>query len=77
MKRERNLLTPRKSSHGSFYERGVDGKGIAEIRAVGDEALFGGYSTEQMKKKVGCDEDRPLADFLSTVVIKAKVWQPK
>jgi transposase InsO family protein len=38
----------------------------------GDSALFGGYITLQMKKKLRISENRPLADFLPTITIKAK-----
>ena len=57
---------------GVVYERGVDGKGFARLRSKGDHALFGGYTTLQMKKKFGVPEKRPLADFLPTITIKAK-----
>lgn len=56
---------------GVLYERGVDSKGFALIRAKGDQALFG-LNTAKMKRRVGAPEKRPLADFLSTVAIKAK-----
>ncbi len=56
---------------GVLYERGVDAKGFAIIRAKGDRALFG-LDTAMMKRRVGAPEKRPLADFLSTVAIKAK-----
>ncbi len=38
----------------------------------GDEALFGGLSTQDMKKKLAVPGNRPLADFLPTITIKAK-----
>ena len=56
---------------GVLYERGVDSKGFAVIRAKGDRALFG-LDTAMMKRRVGAPEKRPLADFLSTIAIKAK-----
>lgn len=56
----------------NIYERGVDDAGFARIRSHGDEALFGGYSTKQMKEKLGVIESRPLADFLPTLTIAAK-----
>ncbi len=56
---------------GVIYERGVDSKGFAIIRAKGDRALFG-LDTAMMKRRVGAPEKRPLADFLSTIAIKAK-----
>src|SRR3990167_4730219 len=57
---------------GVVYERGVDGEGFARLRSKGDHALFGGYTTLEMKKKLGISEKRPLADFLPTITIKAK-----
>lgn len=56
---------------GVLYERGVDSKGFAIIRTKGDRALFG-LNTALMKRRVGAPDKRPLADFLSTVAIKAK-----
>lgn len=55
-----------------IYERGVDNKGFANIRSKGDWALFGEYNTLAMKHKLGIPENRPLADFLPTITIKAK-----
>ena len=55
-----------------IYERGVDSEGFCKIRSRGDSALFGGFSTLQMKKKLNMPEKRPLADFLPTIIIKAK-----
>ena len=57
---------------GIVYERGVDGQGFARLRSRGDQALFGGNTTLEMKKKLGIPEKRPLADFLPTITIKAK-----
>jgi DNA-damage-inducible protein D len=42
------------------------------LEAKGDEALFGGANTNDMKRKLGAPDSRPLADFLSTLAIKAK-----
>jgi DNA-damage-inducible protein D len=55
-----------------IYERGVDNQGFGRIRSKGDQALFGGFTTLQMKKKLGVPDNRPLADFLPTITIKAK-----
>ena len=55
-----------------IYERGVDNQGFGRIRSKGDHALFGGHTTLQMKKKLGIPGNRPLADFLPTITIKAK-----
>lgn len=55
----------------NIFERGVDQMGFANIRSKGDLALFG-ISTNNMKKKLGVPENRPLADFLPTITITAK-----
>ena len=56
----------------NIYERGVDDAGFGRIRSKGDKALFGGYSTQEMKKRLGVKDNRPLADFLPTLTIAAK-----
>jgi DNA-damage-inducible protein D len=56
----------------NIYERGVNEKGFAIIRSKGDQALFGGYNTMEMKIKLGVPPKRPLADFLPTITITAK-----
>ncbi len=55
-----------------IYEREVEDKGFALIRSMGDKALFGGFSTHEMKRKLKIPDNRPLADFLPTLTIKAK-----
>ena len=69
--REKLSLTEHSLS-GILFERGVDGQGFARIRSKGDAALFGGYTTQDMKHKLGVPDNRPLADFLPGVTIKAK-----
>ncbi|MBI5826108.1 MAG: DNA damage-inducible protein D [Chloroflexi bacterium] len=66
------LSKSEKKLSGIIYERGVDDRGFAIIRSRGDSALFGGYSTQEMKKKLAVPDSRPLADFLPTLTIKAK-----
>ena len=66
------LSKSEKKLSGIIYERGVDDKGFAIIRSKGDQALFGGFSTTDMKRKLGMPASRPLADFLPTLTIKAK-----
>lgn len=56
----------------NIYERGVDDAGFGRIRSKGDQALFGGYTTQQMKRRLGVKDNRPLADFLPTLTIAAK-----
>lgn len=55
----------------NIYERGVDDRGFARIRSKGDQALFGGYSTQAMKDRYGV-KSGPLADYLPTLTIAAK-----
>lgn len=66
------LTVLEKQFSGIIYERGVDDKGFARIRSKGDEALFGGRTTGEMKTKLKVPSARPLADFLPTITIKAK-----
>lgn len=66
------LSKSEKKLSGIIYERGVDDKGFALIRSKGDQALFGGFSTNEMKRKLMISDSRPLADFLPTLTIKAK-----
>lgn len=66
------LSRSEKKLSGIIYERGVDQRGFAVIRSKGDEALFGGFSTNEMKHKLDVPENKPLADFLPTLTIKAK-----
>lgn len=56
----------------NIYERGVDDAGFGRIRSKGDKALFGGYTTQEMKCRLGVKDNRPLADFLPTLTIAAK-----
>ena len=66
------LTKSEKKLSGIIYERGVDDRGFALIRSKGDQALFGGFSTSDMKRKLMIPDRRPLADFLPTLTIKAK-----
>ena len=54
------------------YEHGVDDKGFAIMRSKGDAALFG-MPTKDLKNKFGIEkQNKPLADVLPTIGIKAK-----
>jgi len=68
--REKLSLTEKQLS-GVLYERGIDNQGFAIIRSKGDQALFR-LNTQMLKRKMGVPENRPLADFLPTISIKAK-----
>ncbi|MDE7437871.1 MAG: DNA damage-inducible protein D [Muribaculaceae bacterium] len=66
------LKASEKQLSRNIFERGVDDRGFGRIRSKGDTALFGGYTTEDMKKRLGIKSSRPLADFLPTLTIAAK-----
>ena len=66
------LKVSEKQLSQNISQRGVDDKGFGRIRSKGDTALFGGYSTEEMKIRLGVKSKRPLADFLPTLTIAAK-----
>lgn len=66
------LSKSEKKLSGIIYERGVNEQSFASIRSKGDQALFGGFNTAEMKKKLGVPASRALADFLPTLTIKAK-----
>ena len=66
------LRASEKQLSQNIYERGVDDKGFGRIRSRGDMALFGGHTTEDMKRRLGIKDNRPLADFLPTLTIAAK-----
>ena len=68
--RER-LRTSEKQLSRNIFQRGVDDRGFGRIRSKGDQALFGGLTTEQMKKRLGI-KSGALADRLPTLTIAAK-----
>ena len=65
------LRASEKQLSENIYQRGVDDKGFGRIRSKGDAVLFGGYTTEQMKNRLGV-KSGPLADYLPTLTIAAK-----
>lgn len=66
------LRESEKSLSQNIFERDVDDAGFGRIRSKGDQALFGGHTTQAMKDKYGIVKSRPLADFLPTLTIAAK-----
>jgi hypothetical protein len=66
------LSLSQKALSGVLFERGIDAAGFSRIVSKGDEALFGGSNTQDMKDRLGVPDSRPLADFLPTITIKAK-----
>ena len=55
-----------------IFEKLDDDRSFGIIRSKGDQALFGGNTTQDMKTRLGVPDNRPLADFLPTITIKAK-----
>ncbi len=66
------LIISEKELSGLIFQKGIDNAGFARIRSKGDQALFGGKTTLDMKTRLGIPDSRPLADFLPTITIKAK-----
>lgn len=71
IKARAKLAETEKKLSGILYERGINEKDFAIIRSKGDQALFR-LSTVMLKRKLGISENRPVADFLPTINIKAK-----
>ena len=68
----KKLTHSEKELSGIIFERLRDNESFGRIRSKGDKALFGGYTTREMKSKLDVPTKRPLADFLPTITIKAK-----
>jgi DNA-damage-inducible protein D len=66
------LSVSEKELSGLIFQKGIDDSGFARIRSKGDQALFGGKTTKDMKAKMKIPDSRALADFLPTITIKAK-----
>lgn len=78
LKDQERLLARQKLSYSEkelselIYEQTGNDRNFGIIRSKGDQALFGGHTTKQMKTKLAMPANRPLADFLPTITIKAK-----
>ena len=68
--RQKLTETEKELSGVIFQQTGSD-KNFALIRSKGDKALFG-YSTGEMKNRLGIPQSRALADFQPTILLKAK-----
>ncbi len=68
----KKLTLSEKELSGIIFERVGDERSFGRIRSRGDQALFGGRTTQQMKERLKVPDSRPLADFLPTITIKAK-----
>ncbi len=68
----RKLSRSEKVLSGLIYEHVENEGGFSRIRTKGDQALFGGVTTRQMKQRLRVPKGRAMADFLPTITIKAK-----
>jgi DNA-damage-inducible protein D len=68
----KKLTASEKELSGIIFERVGDERSFGRIRSRGDQALFGGQTTRQMKVRLSVPDSRALADFLPTITIKAK-----
>ncbi len=71
LKSRKKLQETEKRLSGIMYERGINDKDFAIIRSKGDQALFR-LNTSMLKRRMGIPDNRPVADFLPTISIKAK-----
>ena len=67
----RKLITTEKELSQVIYEQTGGNQNFAFIRSKGDQALFG-KTTQEMKSQWKVPDNRPLADFAPTIVLKAK-----
>ena len=54
-----------------IFEQTGKNENFAFIRSKGDKALFN-HTTQEMKDKWGVSKTKPLADFMPTILLKAK-----
>jgi DNA-damage-inducible protein D len=71
VKARAKLAETEKILSGILFERGVNDMDFAVIRSKGDQALFR-LNTSMLKLRMGTPANRPVADFLPTISIKAK-----
>jgi DNA-damage-inducible protein D len=67
----RKLSTTEKDLSQVIFEQTGGNQDFALIRSKGDQALFG-RSTQAMKAQWKVPDNRPLADFAPTIILKAK-----
>lgn len=67
----KKLSESEKELSGVIFEQTGGNQNFALIRSKGDHALFG-KSTQAMKAQWQVPENRPLADFAPTIILKAK-----
>lgn len=67
----RKLSQTEKELSDVIFEQTGGNENFATIRSKGDKALFG-QDTRQMKANWNVPDNRPLADFAPTIILKAK-----
>ncbi len=67
----KKLSATEKELSSVIYEQAGGNQDFALIRSKGDQALFG-KSTQAMKAQWQVPDNRPLADFAPTIILKAK-----
>ncbi len=67
----KKLAQTEKELSGVIFEQTGDNRNFAFIRSKGDKALFS-ITTQEMKKRWGIEDSKPLADFMPTILLKAK-----
>jgi len=67
----KKLSATEKKLSSIIYEQTSGNQDFALIRSKGDHALFG-KSTQAMKAQWKVPDNRPLADFAPTIILKAK-----
>ncbi|WP_298333724.1 DNA damage-inducible protein D [Asticcacaulis sp.] len=67
----RKLTETEKELSSVIYEQTGGNQDFGVIRSKGDKALFG-RSTQDMKARWKVPDNRPLADFAPTIILKAK-----
>jgi len=67
----RKLCTTEKELSQVIYEQTGGNEDFALIRSKGDQALFS-KTTQAMKTQWNVPDNRPLADFAPTIILKAK-----
>lgn len=71
LKARQKLTETEKELSSVIYEKTGSDKNFALIRSKGDKALFG-YTTSEMKTRLGIPQGRAIADFQPTIILKAK-----
>ena len=71
LRARKKLTETEKELSSVIFQQTKDRRNFAFIRSKGDDALFG-KTTQEMKNKLGVPKTRALADFLPTILLKAK-----